>query len=187
MDGEPRRGICGSRDRWWPRVCDGLRRTSPRTPSVVSPWQTAAKSGGTAIPCSSAHPWSLANRAGAVEDCVITIGPRCQVACWDAESGAIRWLIDSSGSTVPRFPAGIRGNARWSTTAASLYRPAVRTAVGRGLPHGRRRLGDPELVAMGHDSLFHHADDGGHRKAICVLCERGRGRRCGRRRNSPVV
>ncbi len=27
-------------------------------------------------------------------DCVVSIGPRCHVACWDAETGQCRWLID---------------------------------------------------------------------------------------------
>lgn len=29
-----------------------------------------------------------------VGDCVLSIGPRCHVACWDAESGECRWLVD---------------------------------------------------------------------------------------------
>ena len=44
-----------------------------------------------------------------VDDCVITMGPRCHVACWDAASGACRWLIDlaaSHGATVPRWYSG---------------------------------------------------------------------------------
>ncbi len=29
-----------------------------------------------------------------VGDCVVSIGPRCHVACWDVETGNCRWLID---------------------------------------------------------------------------------------------
>lgn len=40
---------------------------------------------------------------------VVTIGPRCQVACWDATTGACQWLIDlvlEYGTEVPRWYAG---------------------------------------------------------------------------------
>ncbi len=40
---------------------------------------------------------------------VITLGPRCHVACWDAESGTCHWLIDlvlEYGTEVPRWYAG---------------------------------------------------------------------------------
>lgn len=43
------------------------------------------------------------------EGAVITLGPRCQVACWDALTGACRWLIDLTieyGTEVPRWYAG---------------------------------------------------------------------------------
>ena len=29
-----------------------------------------------------------------VHECVVSLGPRCHVACWDAETGQNRWLID---------------------------------------------------------------------------------------------
>ena len=44
-----------------------------------------------------------------VNDAVITIGPRCHVACWDALTGTCRWLIDLAieyGTEVPRWYAG---------------------------------------------------------------------------------
>jgi len=44
-----------------------------------------------------------------VGDCVITLGPRCDVACWDAKTGKCRWLMDlvrQYGTTVPRWYAG---------------------------------------------------------------------------------
>jgi outer membrane protein assembly factor BamB len=44
-----------------------------------------------------------------VGDCVITLGPRCHVACWDTKTGACRWLIDlvrEYGTAVPRWYAG---------------------------------------------------------------------------------
>jgi outer membrane protein assembly factor BamB len=44
-----------------------------------------------------------------VGDCVISLGPRCHVACWDAESGRCNWLIDMElehGAVVPRWYAG---------------------------------------------------------------------------------
>ena len=40
---------------------------------------------------------------------VITLGPMCQVACWDAETGKALWLIDlvlDYGGTVPEWYAG---------------------------------------------------------------------------------
>ncbi|EMI41383.1 PQQ-binding-like beta-propeller repeat protein [Rhodopirellula sp. SWK7] len=43
------------------------------------------------------------------EDCVITIGPQCHVACWDAATGVNRWLLDlrvEYQTTVPRWYAG---------------------------------------------------------------------------------
>ena len=42
-------------------------------------------------------------------DCVITLGPKCQLACWDASTGKSRWLIDlvlEHGATVPPWYAG---------------------------------------------------------------------------------
>ena len=44
-----------------------------------------------------------------MNDAVITIGPRCHVACWDAMTGVCRWLIDLAleyGTEVPRWYAG---------------------------------------------------------------------------------
>jgi outer membrane protein assembly factor BamB len=44
-----------------------------------------------------------------VGDCVISLGPQCQVVCWDAETGKARWLIDmvlDHGATVPQWYAG---------------------------------------------------------------------------------
>ncbi len=42
-------------------------------------------------------------------DRVITLGPRCQVACWDAATGRCHWLIDlvvEYGTEEPRWYAG---------------------------------------------------------------------------------
>jgi outer membrane protein assembly factor BamB len=44
-----------------------------------------------------------------VGGCVITLGPKCQLACWDAATGKSRWLIDlvlEHGATVPPWYAG---------------------------------------------------------------------------------
>lgn len=44
-----------------------------------------------------------------VDDKVVTFGPRCHVACWDARTGQCHWLIDlvrNHGATVPRWYAG---------------------------------------------------------------------------------
>jgi outer membrane protein assembly factor BamB len=44
-----------------------------------------------------------------VGDCVITLGPKCQLACWDAATGKSRWLIDlvlEYGATVPPWYCG---------------------------------------------------------------------------------
>jgi len=40
---------------------------------------------------------------------VVTLGPKCHVTCWDADTGAIRWQIDlvqQYGTTVPDWYAG---------------------------------------------------------------------------------
>jgi outer membrane protein assembly factor BamB len=42
-------------------------------------------------------------------DAVVSLGPQCQVACWDAAGGQARWLIDlvlDHGATVPPWYAG---------------------------------------------------------------------------------
>lgn len=44
-----------------------------------------------------------------VGDCVISLGPKCHVACWDTETGQCRWLIDlvrEYGTKVPSWYAG---------------------------------------------------------------------------------
>jgi len=44
-----------------------------------------------------------------VDDCVITLGPKCDVVCWDAETGRARWVIDlvlEYGAEVPAWYAG---------------------------------------------------------------------------------
>ena len=41
-------------------------------------------------------------------DCVITLGPKCQLACWDVATGKARWLNDlvlECGATVPPWYA----------------------------------------------------------------------------------
>ena len=48
-----------------------------------------------------------------VNECVVSIGPRCHVACWDAETGQCRWLIDM----VQRFGAEER---QWYTGQCPL-------------------------------------------------------------------
>jgi outer membrane protein assembly factor BamB len=48
-----------------------------------------------------------------IQDCVVSIGPRCHVACWDAETGQNRWLIDM----VQRFGAEER---QWYTGQCPL-------------------------------------------------------------------
>jgi len=43
------------------------------------------------------------------DDCVITLGPKCDVVCWDAKTGQARWVIDlvlQYGATVPPWYAG---------------------------------------------------------------------------------
>ena len=44
-----------------------------------------------------------------VDNYVITFGPRCHVACWDAQTGDCHWLIDlvrDYAATEPRWYAG---------------------------------------------------------------------------------
>ena len=58
-------------------------------------WPTAARSGGTAIRSSVAPNHGMSRTIPAVAgDAVVSIGPRCHVACWDAATGQCRWLID---------------------------------------------------------------------------------------------
>ena len=41
-----------------------------------------------------------------VDDCVVSMGPKCHVACWDARTGACRWLLDlvvEYHATVPTW------------------------------------------------------------------------------------
>ena len=43
------------------------------------------------------------------EDCVVSLGPKCQVACWDAGTGKCRWLLDmvlKYRTKVPSWYAG---------------------------------------------------------------------------------
>jgi outer membrane protein assembly factor BamB len=43
------------------------------------------------------------------DGCVISIGPRCHVACWEMETGECRWLLDMVGrygTTVPEWHTG---------------------------------------------------------------------------------
>jgi outer membrane protein assembly factor BamB len=64
----------------------------------------------------NSYPVLIANSHGmsrtvpaVVGDCVITLGPKCQLACWDAATGKSRWLIDlvqEYGATVPPWYAG---------------------------------------------------------------------------------
>ncbi|MEE9602165.1 MAG: PQQ-binding-like beta-propeller repeat protein, partial [Thermoguttaceae bacterium] len=44
-----------------------------------------------------------------LQDYVISLGPKCQVTCWDTDSGKANWLIDlvlEHGTTVPEWYAG---------------------------------------------------------------------------------
>ncbi len=64
----------------------------------------------------NSYPVVIANSHGfsrtipaVVGDCVVTLGPKCQLACWDAATGKSRWLIDlvlEHGATVPSWYAG---------------------------------------------------------------------------------
>jgi outer membrane protein assembly factor BamB len=47
--------------------------------------------------------------AAVADDCVVSLGPKCHVACWDVKTGRCRWLIDlvgQYGATVPPWYAG---------------------------------------------------------------------------------
>ena len=44
-----------------------------------------------------------------VDNCVISLGPKCHVVCWDAQSGQSHWLLDlvrDYGAKVPQWYAG---------------------------------------------------------------------------------
>jgi outer membrane protein assembly factor BamB len=60
-------------------------------------------------PVMIAHNHGMSRSIPAVAgDCVITMGPKCQLACWDAATGKSRWLIDlvlEYGATVPPWYA----------------------------------------------------------------------------------
>ena len=73
---------------------------------------------------------------------VVSLGPRCHVACWDKETGDCNWLIDlvlDYGVTVPQWYAGqcplVDGNhvilAPASPDVLWLLRPMVTDLVGR--------------------------------------------------------
>ena len=49
-----------------------------------------------------------------VGDCVITLGPKCQLACWEAATGKARWLIDLVLDQARRCRSGMPGNVRSS-------------------------------------------------------------------------
>ena len=63
----------------------------------------------------NSYPVVIANSHGfsrtipaVVGDCVVTLGPKCQLACWDAATGKSRWLIHlvlEHGATVPSWYA----------------------------------------------------------------------------------
>ena len=73
-----------------------------------------------------------------VGDCVISIGPQCHVACWDAKSGECRWLIDMVlryGTKVPRWYTGqcplIDGDRLILAPAGKVLLTAIDWRTGR--------------------------------------------------------
>ena len=94
-------------------VCRAARSTTSTVRPIRSAacrWTTAARSGETATAVVVAHSHGMSRTIPAVVgDCVITLGPKCQLACWDAATGKSRWLIDlvlEHGATVPPWYAG---------------------------------------------------------------------------------
>ena len=79
------------------------------TPSVVSPWMMVARSGGTVTRGGHRNHGMSRTVPAIVDNYVITIGPRCHVACWDATTGDCHWMIDlvrDYGATEPRWYTG---------------------------------------------------------------------------------
>ena len=85
---------------------------------------------------------------------VVSLGPQCQVVCWDADSGKAHWLIDlvlDYGATVPPWYAG-----QCPLIDAVDRPPDPRAgrqgaASGRRLPLGQGPLGESEPARLGDD------------------------------------
>ena len=92
-----------------------------------------------------------------VQDAVITIGPQCHVACWDATTGACRWLIDlvlEFGTEVPRWYAGqcpLIDNGRLILAPAGPKALLVAIDIQTGKPLWQTP--NPRRRAMTHASI----------------------------------
>jgi outer membrane protein assembly factor BamB len=89
-------------------------------------------------------------------DRIITIGPRCHVACWDVASGRCHWLIDmvlEYGTQVPRWYTGqcplVDGEKLILAPAGSSLVVAIDIATGEPL----WQTPNPEQRQMTHASV----------------------------------
>ncbi len=121
--------------------------------------------------------------------CVVSLGPQCQVACWDAAGGKAHWLIDlvlDYGATVPPWYAG-QCPLIDAANDRLILAPGGRALLDRGrLPHGQGALGEPQSARLDDDAHLDHAH-GSRRPADVRLLRQGRsGGRVGRRRRDPL-
>jgi outer membrane protein assembly factor BamB len=93
-----------------------------------------------------------------VNDAVITIGPRCHVACWDAMTGVCRWMIDLAleyGTEVPRWYTGqcpLIDNGRLILAPAGSKALLVAIDIQTGKPLWQTP--NPRRRAMTHASVM---------------------------------
>ncbi len=112
-----------------------------------------------------------------VEDHVITMGPRCHVACWDAKTGECRWLIDlvrEHATTEPRWYAGqcplIDEGRLILAPCGSALLMAVDYRTGEVIWQS------PNPARVGDDARVDHADGFRRTTELCLLRQRrGRG------------
>ncbi len=87
---------------------------------------------------------------------VVTLGPKCHVTCWDADTGAIKWQIDlvsRYGATVPDWYAGqcllIDGGRVIIATGGKALMIAVDLASGKEI----WKTPNPKGWQMSHSSV----------------------------------
>ena len=108
-----------------------------------------------------------------VGDRVISLGPRCHVACWDARTGQCHWLIDLAGQHGAVVPALVRGAVPAGRSGPRHSGPWRQGAADRrGLQNGGRGVGKPQPPRVGDDALVdcpHGLSGPSH---VCLLRQR---------------
>lgn len=104
---------------------------------------------------------------------VISLGPKCHVACWDAETGQCHWLMDlvlDHGATVPPWYAGqcplVDGDRLILAPGGEALLMAVDYKSGQVI----WRSGNPRRWAMTHSSIMPMEFAG---KRFYVYCGKG--------------